>query len=119
MVLDLYHEVLQDAFSGCGPLQWCGSILLELYEGKGDIHQFEMYRDILLADVIGKIAKQYARNLVLPHLNSYLLDTMCGASSEEKLTLARIFLGPCFPSVRVGVFHLAYFLLTYVVLLQL
>ena len=78
MVLDLYHEVLQDAFSGSGPLQWCGSILLELYKGKGDIHQFEMYRDILLADVIGKIAKKYARNLVLPHLNSYLLDTMCG-----------------------------------------
>ena len=40
MVLDLYHEVLQDVFSGSGPLQWCGSILLELYKGKGDIHQF-------------------------------------------------------------------------------
>ena len=57
MVLDLYHEVLQDAFSGCGPLQWCGSILLEFYKGKGDIRQFEMYRDILLADVIGKIVE--------------------------------------------------------------
>ena len=78
MVLDLYHEVLQDSFSGSGPLQWCGSILHELYKGKGDIHQFEMYRDILLADVISKIAKKYARNVVLPHLNSYLLDTMCG-----------------------------------------
>ena len=37
-----------------------------------------MYRDILLADVIDKTAEKYARNLVLPHLNSYLLDTMCG-----------------------------------------
>ena len=78
IVVDLYHDVLHDAFCGDGPLQWCGSILLELYKGEGDIHQFEMYRDILLADVIGKIAKKYARNLVLPQLNSYLLDTMCG-----------------------------------------
>ena len=59
MVLDLHHEVLQDAFSGKGPLQRCGSILLELYKGENNIHQFEMYRDILLADVIGKIAKKY------------------------------------------------------------
>ena len=78
MVFDLYYEVMQDAFSGDGPLQWCGSILLELFKGKGNIHQFEMYRDILLADVVGKIAKKYVRNTVLPHLNLYLLFSMCG-----------------------------------------
>jgi hypothetical protein len=47
--------ILNDAASGCPPVQWCGSILQELFQGKGSPHKPSSYRDILLADVSGKL----------------------------------------------------------------
>ena len=46
----------------------------------------------MLADVIDKIAKKYARDLVLPHLNSYLLDTMCGGFFRRGVDVCSRFL---------------------------
>ena len=40
---------------GNPPFQWLVSILQELYKGKGDKHNVNSFRDILLADTYGEL----------------------------------------------------------------
>ena len=60
------------------PLQWLISIIHPPFTGTGSPHICPSYRDILLAKCGGKLFRQVPRNALLPHLNSYALDSMCG-----------------------------------------
>ena len=49
-----------------------------MYKGKGNIHHMESYGDILLANTSDKHFSKGVRVLVTPHLDSYIIDSMCG-----------------------------------------
>jgi hypothetical protein len=65
------------------PFQWYISLLHALYKGKGPIDSTNSYRDILLADVSGKILKKHIREQCAPFLHTYMLDTMCGGFQKR------------------------------------
>ena len=77
-LIDRLQPVLDSANQCSPPLQWLISIVHPLYKGKGSPHFCPSYRDILLANCSGKLFRQVPRNALLPHLNAYSLNTMCG-----------------------------------------
>lgn len=89
-VLGMFYNLVKGSLQGNVPIQWDGSVLQEIYKGKGDTHVCKSFRDGLLADVIGKIAKRYSRVQILPSLNSYILDSVCVVSSTEVLIFVHI-----------------------------
>ena len=67
-------------FAACSspPLQWYVYILQELFKNKGSPHLLKSYRDILLANTSGK---HFCRSVcidIVPFLDTYISDSMCG-----------------------------------------
>ena len=77
-LINKLRPVLESANCCCPPLQWLVDIIHPLFKGKGSPHICPSYRDILLANCGGKLFKQGPRNALLPHLNTFALDSMCG-----------------------------------------
>ena len=67
-------------FAACNslPLQWYVYILQELFKNKGSPHLLKSYRDILLANTSGKHFCRSVRMDIVPVLDTYIIDSMCG-----------------------------------------
>ena len=105
-------DISNMAADGDCPLQWCGSILQEVYK-KGSSSVLDNYRDVQLADVSGKVFKRSRRAELLPYCNSYISDSMCGGFLKRgtdfcshfirtKQTIARLS-GLCFGILFIDV----------------
>jgi len=77
-LIQILYPIFLDACTNLPPTQWCASILHELIKKHGDTSSLTNYRDILLCDVVGKLFKRHFRGCMLVHIESYILDTMCG-----------------------------------------
>ena len=77
-LLQTFYPIFMDACTNLPPTQWCASILHEILKGQGDPSNLANYRDVLLCDIIGKIFKRHFRTCMLVHIESYILETMCG-----------------------------------------
>jgi len=77
-LIQTFYPIFLDACTNLPPTQWCASILHELIKKQGASSSLTNYRDILLCDVVGKLFKRHFRSCMLIHIDSYILETMCG-----------------------------------------
>lgn len=81
MHLQSFLTILELSISaeGCLPFQWFISICHEFYMGKGNVHICPSYRDILLlTHQAHDLGNMLVRTQLTPHLESYMIDSMCG-----------------------------------------
>ena len=77
-LIQTFYPIYLDACTNLPPSQWSASILHELLKKHGESTCLSNYRDVLLCDVVGKVFKRYFRSCMLPFLETYILESMCG-----------------------------------------
>jgi len=77
-LMQVFYPIFVDACTALPPTQWCASILHELLKKHSDTSCLTNYRDVLLCDIVGKLFKRYFRSCMIVHIDSYILETMCG-----------------------------------------
>eukprot|EP00973_Karenia_brevis_P095198 12426218-Karenia_brevis.AAC.1 len=76
----LFHPVfVKSVISLSPPLQWRGGALVELYKHKGPVINASSYRDVMLADDVGKKFSKLIRHAFLPSISMQAQDTQFGS----------------------------------------
>ena len=89
-LLEALRPVFHFAACNSPPLQWYIYILQELFKNKGDPHKLQSYRDILLANTSGKHFSRSVRMNIVPFVETYIIDSMCGGFKKEAQIFALI-----------------------------
>ena len=74
------------------PIQWQGGVAHEILKAVFVSHLASGYRFVLLANVVvaATVYHSYFRSLLLPHINTYILDPMCGSFLERGADFAAL-----------------------------
>lgn len=73
------------------PVTWLEGIAHEILMSAGDVALAKNHRFVLLTDIPGKIYHSYLRSCLLPHINSYILHSMCGGFLRRGAGFASIY----------------------------
>jgi len=72
--------LFRSAFSRCSePLQFKGGVIMDLLKSAGFHLECSASRGILLSNVLSKGYRKVVRSRLVPYLNDFVLDTMCGS----------------------------------------